>query len=50
MNLGRFYFLSPQYFLDFPNQNLMSNHSEHNNKPHNRPCSMHLQMITLFTG
>lgn len=35
---GHFYFLDNQYFIDFPDKQLMSNKEETNGKPHNRPC------------
>ena len=38
MDLKHFYFLSPQYFADFPIPTMMSNHPSSNNGSHNRPC------------
>ncbi len=38
MNLGHFYFLTDQYFIDFPDPYLMSNHETVNSQGHDRPC------------
>ena len=38
MNIGHFYFLKPQYFLDFPNPQFMSNRQENDTQEHKRPC------------
>lgn len=35
---GMFYFLSDQYFIDFPDQRLMQNKESINGRPHGRPC------------
>jgi hypothetical protein len=35
---GHFYFIDEQYFIDFPDDNLMCNKESVNGKPHNRPC------------
>ena len=38
MDIGHFYFLSDQYFIDFPDQYLMQNHETVNGVRHDRPC------------
>ncbi len=38
MDAGHFYFLTDQYFIDFPDKNLMRNHETINGVQHNRPC------------
>lgn len=38
MDIGHFYFLSDQYFIDFPDQYLMQNHETVNGVLHGRPC------------
>lgn len=38
MNAGHFYFLSDQYFVDFPDSHLMSNREPSNGAFHDRPC------------
>ena len=38
MQEGHFYYLSDQYFVDFPDTCLMRNKEVVNGKPHNRPC------------
>lgn len=38
METGHFYFLTDQYFIDFPDQNLMRNHESVRGTEHNRPC------------
>jgi len=35
---GNFYFVKDQYFIDFPDPNLMSNKELINGMEHNRPC------------
>lgn len=38
MDAGHFYFLTDQYFIDFPDKKLMQNHETINGVQHNRPC------------
>lgn len=38
MDLGHFYFLSDQYFVDFPDPLLMKNHETVGGVSHDRPC------------
>ncbi len=38
METGHFYFISDQYFLDFPDPKLMNNKETVNGKNHDRPC------------
>ena len=38
MHEGHFYYLSDQYFIDFPDKFLMRNKEMIDGKPHNRPC------------
>ncbi len=38
MDAGHFYFISDQYFIDFPDPMLMKNKESINNQQHNRPC------------
>lgn len=38
MQEGHFYYLSDQYFVDFPDPFLMKNKEVINGQPHNRPC------------
>lgn len=38
MEIGHFYFLSDQYFFDFPDDKLMSNRESEKGVPHDRPC------------
>jgi hypothetical protein len=38
METGNFYFLSDQYFIDFPDQYLMKNKESIDGNLHNRPC------------
>ena len=38
MQEGYFYYLSDQYFIDFPDRFLMKNKEVINGQPHNRPC------------
>ncbi len=38
MEIGSFYFIKDQYFIDFPDDKLMTNKEIINGKPHNRPC------------
>lgn len=38
MNVGHFYFLTDQYFVDFPDKQLMSNKESLNGDAHDRPC------------
>lgn len=35
---GHFYYISDQYFIDFPDNKLMQNKEAINGRPHNRPC------------
>lgn len=36
--IGHFYFLDAQYFIDFPDKCLIQNKSTNNNPNHDRPC------------
>lgn len=38
MNIGSFYFIKDQYFIDFPDDKLMTNKEFLHGKHHNRPC------------
>lgn len=38
MNVGHFYFIKNQYFIDFPDPYIMGNHETINGISHNRPC------------
>jgi len=38
MDLGKFYFLTDDYFIDFPDENLMRNSEKINGEIHDRPC------------
>lgn len=38
MEIGHFYFLKDEYFDDFPDNGLMSNHETVDGIAHNRPC------------
>lgn len=38
MNEGHFYFLTDQYFVDFPDSKLMTNKESVNGVSHDRPC------------
>ena len=38
MDLGHFYFLSDQYYIDFPDPQLMQNHEAVGGISHDRPC------------
>lgn len=38
MNVGHFYYLKDQYFIDFPDQYLMKNRERINGIFHDRPC------------
>jgi len=38
MVVGHFYYINDQYFIDFPDNNLMRNRETINGKPHDRPC------------
>lgn len=38
MQAGLFYFLVDDYFVDFPDSNLLRNKEMVGGKPHNRPC------------
>ncbi len=38
MDIGHFYFLEDQYFIDFPDTYLMKNREVVNNVAHDRPC------------
>lgn len=38
MDAGHFYFLTDQYFIDFPDQYLMQNKETVNGATHDRPC------------
>lgn len=54
MKENYFYFLSEQYFIDFPDKGLMTNHEIANGKEHNRPCfymlkdSKHSQIMWMI--
>ena len=37
MDIGHFYFLKKEYFLDFPNSNFMNDHAN-DEQEHKRPC------------
>lgn len=43
MDIGTFYFIKDQYFIDFPDDKLMANKETINGKEHNRPCYYSLQ-------
>lgn len=38
MNTGHFYYINDQYFVDFPDSNLMRNKETINGQVHDRPC------------
>lgn len=38
MDVGHFYFISDQYYIDFPDGQLMKNKETVNGTPHGRPC------------
>jgi len=38
MDIGKFYFIKDQYFIDFPDKDLQTNKENINGKEHNRPC------------
>ena len=38
MDLGHFYFINDQYYIDYPDQYLMKNHEIINGVKHDRPC------------
>ena len=38
MDVGHFYYLDNQYYIDFPDSLLMQNKAMVNGQPHNRPC------------
>ena len=38
MNIGHFYYLTDQYFIDFPDNMLMQNKEILNGQAHDRPC------------
>ena len=38
MEIGHFYFIKDNFYIDFPNVNLMKNHQATENSEHNRPC------------
>lgn len=38
MDKGHFYYISDQYFIDFPDQHLMQNKESINGQLHGRPC------------
>lgn len=44
MEIGHFYFLENQYFIDFNDDKLMSNHEIINGVTHDRPCYCCLKM------
>lgn len=43
MDIGSFYFIKDQYFIDFPDDKLMANKEFINGKSHNRPCYYSVQ-------
>ncbi|MDD4048749.1 MAG: hypothetical protein PHI90_08035 [Clostridia bacterium] len=45
MNIGHFYFLTDDYFVDFPDPYLMKNKKAVNGQIHNRPCFYTFQDI-----
>lgn len=45
MNLGHFYFLNDQYYIDFPDPYLMKNHEIIDGIKHDRPCFYAFQDI-----
>ena len=38
MDIGSFYFINDQYFIDFPEPTLSKNHETIHGQPHKRPC------------
>lgn len=38
MDIGHFYFINNQYFIDFPDKSLMKNREVVNGEVHDRPC------------
>lgn len=38
MEIGHFYYLNDQYFIDFPDTKLMQNKETINGQAHDRPC------------
>lgn len=44
MDIGHFYFLKNQYFIDFNDSKLMSNHEIINGTNHDRPCYCCIKM------
>ena len=50
MDIGHFYFISDQYYIDFPDGQLMQNKETVNGIPHDRPCfySFFDNMTSLF--
>ena len=38
MDIGHFYYLNDQYFIDFPDPKLMQNKETINGQVHDRPC------------
>lgn len=38
MDVGHFYYITDQYFIDFPDPFLMNNKETINGQPHDRPC------------
>lgn len=46
MEIGCFYFISPQYFQDFSNTNLMQNKPKSDGHEHNRPAFMAIKGIS----
>jgi hypothetical protein len=38
MDIGHFYYLNEQYFIDFPDSKLMQNKEKINGQVHDRPC------------
>jgi hypothetical protein len=38
LDIGKFYFINDQYFIDFPDKYLLRNKESTNGVPHGRPC------------
>jgi len=38
MKLGHFYYITDQYYIDFPDKHLMKNKETISGQPHDRPC------------
>lgn len=46
MDIGHFYYITDQYFIDFPDGNLMRNKEQVNGQVHDRPCFYAFQDTT----